>query len=107
MEPEISEKLPTLSRNPVYVMGTDYPSFWCINKYPGNPALFTAASTNYMHKPKIFRIAEVYLISAEAAAQTPATEAAALTTLNLLRVARGATALVGLTGTALMDAIKG
>ena len=95
-----------LEQKPVYVMGTNYPNFWCINKYPGNPALFTGATTNYMHKPKIFRVAEMYLISAEAAAQTPATEAAALATLNSLRTARGATTLVGLTGTALMDAIK-
>jgi starch-binding outer membrane protein, SusD/RagB family len=42
-----------------------------INKYPGNPALFTAASTNYQHKPKVFRVAEMYLIAAEADAQTP------------------------------------
>jgi hypothetical protein len=95
-----------LEQKAVYVMGTDYPGIWCINKYPGNPALFTGANTNYQHKPKVFRVAEMYLISAEAAAQTPATEANALTTLNLLRVARGATALAGLTGTALMDAIK-
>lgn len=95
-----------LEQKPVYVMAVNYPGFWCINKYPGNPALFTGTATNYQHKPKVFRVAEMYLISAEANAQTPATEAAALTTLNLLRVARGVPALVGLTGTALMDAIK-
>ena len=95
-----------LEQKAVYVMGANYPGIWCINKYPGNPALFTGANTNYQHKPKVFRVAEMYLISAEAAAQTPSTEAAALTTLNLLRVARGATALAGLTGTPLMDAIK-
>jgi hypothetical protein len=95
-----------LEQKPVYVMGVDYPGEWCINKYPGNPALFTGATTNYQHKPKVFRIAEMYLISAEAAAQAPATEADALATLNLLRTARGASTLVGLTGTALMDAVK-
>jgi hypothetical protein len=95
-----------LAQLPVYVMGVNYPNFWCINKYPGNPALFTGATTNYQHKPKIFRIAEMYLISAEAAAMTPATEPAALTTLNLLRTARSATTLVGLSGTALRDAIR-
>lgn len=95
-----------LEKKPVYVMATDYPNFWCINKYPGNPTLFTGATTNYQHKPKIFRIAEMYLISAEAGAQTPSTEAAALTTLNQLRTARGATALTGLSGTALFDAVK-
>ncbi len=95
-----------LEQKPLYVQGVDYPGIWCINKYPGNPSLYTAPNTNYQQKPKIFRIAEMYLISAEAAAQTPATEGAALTTINLLRTARGATTLVGLTGTALMDAIK-
>lgn len=95
-----------LEQKPLYIQGVDYPGVWLINKYPGNPSLYTPPNTNYQHKPKIFRIAEMYLISAEAAAQTPATEGAALTTLNLLRVARGTTALVGLTGTVLMDAIK-
>jgi starch-binding outer membrane protein, SusD/RagB family len=95
-----------LEQKAVNLGGVNYAGIWCINKYPGNPALFTAATSNYQHKPKIFRIAEMYLISAEAAAQTPATEGAALATLNALRTARGATALVGLTGTALMDAVK-
>lgn len=95
-----------LEQKPLVVAGANFPNIYCINKYPGNPLLFTAATTNYQHKPKVFRVAEMYLISAEAAAQTPATEAAALTTLNLLRVARGASVLVGLTGNALMDAIK-
>ena len=95
-----------LEQKPLYIGGVDYPDVYLINKYPGNPSLYTAPNTNYQQKPKIFRIAEMYLISAEAAAQTPATEAAALTTLNLLRVARGVPALVGLTGTPLMNAIK-
>jgi starch-binding outer membrane protein, SusD/RagB family len=95
-----------LEKKTLYIQGITYNNIYCINKFPGNPALFTAANSNYMHKPKIYRIAEMYLISAEAAAQTPATEAAALTTLNLLRAARGLTALTGLTGTALMDAVK-
>jgi hypothetical protein len=97
-----------LAQLPVYVMGTDYPNFWCINKYPGNPALFTGATTNYQHKPKIFRVSEQYLISAEANANlgTGAGDLAALTTLNQLRTARGASTLVGLTGTALMNAVK-
>lgn len=95
-----------LEQKPVYMQGADYPNTWCINKYPGNPALFTGATTNYQHKPKIFRIAEMYLISAEAGAQSPSTEAAALTTLNQLRTARGASVLTGLTGTALLNAVK-
>lgn len=95
-----------LEQKPLTIQGVQYQNIWLINKYPGNPALFTGASTNYQHKPKIFRVAEMYLISAEAAAQTTTTEAAALATLNALRTARGASSLTGLTGTALMDAVK-
>lgn len=95
-----------LEQKNLEIQGTNYDGIWCINKYPGNPDLFTGANSNYQQKPKIFRIAEMYLVSAEAAAQNPATEADALATLNELRTARGVTPLVGLTGTALMDAIK-
>lgn len=95
-----------LEQKTLYIQGITYNGIYCINKYPGNPALFTAASTNYQHKPKVFRIAEMYLISAEAAAQSSSTEAAGLLTLNALRLARGASELTGLTGAALMDAIK-
>lgn len=95
-----------LEKKVLYIQGTTYNDIYCINKYPGNPTLFTAATTNYQQKPKVFRVAEMYLISAEAAAQSTATEAAALTTLNLLRTARGLTALSGVTGIALMNAIK-
>ncbi len=35
------------------------------NKYPGNPAM-NDGSNNYVNKPKLFRIAEQYLIAAEA-----------------------------------------
>ena len=38
---------------------------WCINKYPGNPSLYQGANT-YQNKIKIFRIAEMYLVAAEA-----------------------------------------
>ena len=95
-----------LEQKPVIIQGIDYPGIWLINKYPGNPDLFEAATTNYQQQPKVFRVAEMYLISAEAAAQSPATEGDALSTLNDLRLARGLTALSGLTGTDLMDAIK-
>lgn len=94
-------------RKTLTIQGTDYANIWCVNKYPGNPALFTAATTNYAHAPKMFRVAELYLISAEAGARAGAgTEAAALTRLNELRVARGIPALVGLTGAPLVQAIK-
>jgi hypothetical protein len=95
-----------LEKKTVFIQGIQYPNIYCVNKYSGNPALFTAATTNYAHKPKVFRIAEMYLISAEAAAQTPAGEAAALATLNLLKVARGIPAVTGLSGAALMAEIQ-
>jgi hypothetical protein len=95
-----------LDKKLLYIQGAQYPNIYCINKFYGNPALYTAPQTNYEQKPKVFRVAEMYLISAEAAAHSPATEAAALTTLNLLRVSRGIPALTGLSGTALMTAIQ-
>ncbi len=89
------------------IQGVDYPNIWLVNKYPGNPALFTTAATNYAHAPKVFRVAELYLISAEAGARAgAATEPAALTRLNTLRVSRGIPALGALSGTPLIDAIK-
>ena len=95
-----------LEKKLLFIQGVQYPNIYCINKYSGNPTLWTAASTNYQQKPKVFRIAEMYLISAEAAAQTPAGEAAALATLNLLKASRGLPALTGLSGVALMTAIR-
>jgi hypothetical protein len=95
-----------LQQNTVFIQGISYPNIWCVTKYSGNPALFTGATTNYEQKQKVFRIAEMYLISAEAAAHTPASEPAALATLNLLKVARGIPALSGLGGAALMTEIQ-
>lgn len=40
------------------------------NKYPGNPDFYQGVQTNYCNSPKPFRIAEQYLILAEAYAQT-------------------------------------
>ncbi|RYF84896.1 MAG: RagB/SusD family nutrient uptake outer membrane protein, partial [Chitinophagaceae bacterium] len=79
-----------------------------VNKYPGNPALFTATTTNYAHAPKFLRIAEMYLISAEAGARSGngALEADALIKLNALRSARGLTTPLVVTGTALFNAVK-
>jgi len=72
-----------------------------VNKYPGNPAYFTTAVTNYAHEPKVFRIAEAYLIAAEAAPNY----AAAQTQLNALRAARGVVATTS-TGAALVQDIR-
>ena len=64
----------------------DFTGITVVNKFPGNPALFTGPFTNYQHAPKVFRIAEMYLISAEAALNIPGADAA--TPLNALRAAR-------------------
>lgn len=62
---------------------------WIVNKYPGASKLNTTEkSKNYRHQPKPFRLAELYLIAAEAAYKTSA-YADALANLNALRVARG------------------
>lgn len=95
-----------LEKKQVYIQGTDYADIYLINKYPGNPSLYTTATTNYQHKPILFRIAEMYLISAEAAAQSVSTEPQALTILNTLRSSRGLVALTNLSGVALMNAVK-
>jgi hypothetical protein len=76
-----------------------------VNKFPGNPALFTATTTNYQHAPKFLRIAEMYLISAEAGARGTG-DADGLAKLNALRVARGLTALAGLADNALFAEVK-
>ena len=78
-----------------------------VNKYPGNPAYFTTSATNYAHRQKIFRIAEMYMIAAEGAlkSSTP-NEAAALSHINAIRVARGLSALTGVSGNALWEEFK-
>lgn len=86
------------------ILGTDYEDIYMINKYPRT--LRFSSSGDYQHAPIIFRIAEMYLISAEAAAQSPSTEDAALETLNKLRTKRGLNILVNLTGQALMNEIR-
>lgn len=56
-------------------------------KYPGNPTLYTT-QTNYQNKPKVFRISEMYLIAAEAAANITGQDAVASQYLNDLKRAR-------------------
>jgi hypothetical protein len=75
------------------------------NKFPGDSTLFTT-TTNYQHKPKVFRIAEMHLIKAEALAHAQATEGSALAALNVLRTSRGLNTLAGLSGAGLLDEIK-
>ena len=51
------------------IEGTKVNSFVFL-KYPGNAALRTTAENNYMNMPKPFRLSEMYLVAAEAAAQS-------------------------------------
>lgn len=61
-----------------------------LNKYPGNPVLFTAPTRNYAQKAKVFRIAEMYLTQAEALVNSGNADQAK-TVLNALQNARQAT----------------
>lgn len=88
----------------VSVSTFNVPGIVLVNKYPGNPVYFTGTFTNYVQVPKIFRVAELYLIAAEAAARG-GNEGNAITPLNALRVARGIGS-VSATGAALIQAIK-
>lgn len=81
-----------------------YPNVWLVNKYPGNPALFTGATSNFQHAPILFRIAEMYLISAESDLNGGLGNP--LVRLNQLRQARNASMLTGLSGTGLQDAVR-
>ncbi|RGN31414.1 RagB/SusD family nutrient uptake outer membrane protein [Bacteroides oleiciplenus] len=51
------------------VDGNDVPAY-VFKKFPGNEALKTSATPNYVNMPKMFRMGEIYLIAAEAAATT-------------------------------------
>ncbi len=81
-----------------------YPNIWLVNKYPGNPALFTGANSNFQHAPILFRIAEMYLISAESDLNGGLGDP--LVRLNQLRQARNVSMLTGLSGTDLQDAVR-
>jgi hypothetical protein len=75
----------------IQIQGVKYPNVWLVNKFAGNPALFTTTFTNYQQANKVFRIGEIYAIAAEAAERS-GNAANALAALNALKVARGATA---------------
>lgn len=91
-------------KDSVIIIGKTYTDIYLVNKFPGNPEYFTSASTNYENAPKIFRIAEMYLILAEAQYHT--SPISALVTLNALRQARGLAPSIGLSGDNLFQAIK-
>ena len=92
--------------------GSETATGYMFYKFPGNEALLKAGETAgvtgntfyNMHKP--FRVAEMYLIAAEASLLKEAKdESAALTYLNNLRTKRGASALAS-TGDALVQDMK-
>lgn len=84
---------------PVYLNATDF-NLKLFTKYWGNPEYETAPSRAYTHRPKIFRLGEIYLINAEANAMN-GNDAAAKDAINALQAARGASLTEGT-----MDAIK-
>jgi len=78
---------------------------WVVNKYPGAPNLnIQSGLSSYLHRPKPFRLAELYLIAAEAAKELNK-EAEAQTALNALRTARGLAPIMS-TGDALTTDIR-
>lgn len=98
-------------RKPIYLksvtisdFSTEYPDIYIVNKYPGNPALDDGGRPNYAHAPKVFRVAEMYLIASEAA-WYDGSHAQAQTYLNQLRQARGLQP-VAASGLALLEEIK-
>ena len=80
-----------------------------LNKFPGNPALFSEGmsdgQSNYLHKNKPFRIAEVYLNLAEAYASSNQNTLAS-NILNTLRSARISGYSPEYNQAAVMDEIK-
>ena len=87
--------------------GTTFRDIYFVNKYPDNNNLKTNFSglPTYMHKPKLFRIAEQYLIAAEAAYRK-GDEGSAKSYLNSLRRSRNLTTDVTATGEALFTEIQ-
>ncbi|MEG2267930.1 MAG: RagB/SusD family nutrient uptake outer membrane protein, partial [Acinetobacter sp.] len=72
------------------------PGYTLISKFPGNPDLRTSNSWNFSNTWKVFRLAEMYLIAAEAATHTGGD---AKTPLNTLRTHRGLAELPAVTMT--------
>jgi len=80
---------------------------WVFSKYPGNAALRTSTTPNFMNMTKPFRLAEQYLIAAEAAYNTGATSEAT-NYLNTLRANRieGYDTSTGYSASGLRDEIR-
>lgn len=67
---------------PADLQGNDY---YVVSKYPGNPNYQTGSGLVYNNMPKVFRLAEMYLIRAEAYAKMSGKEAEANNDLKTLR----------------------
>lgn len=92
----------------VKVSGTGNTTIKAFAKYPGNPYLYYQTNiNNFVNMPKPFRIAEQYLIAAEAAAML-GNNTKANSHLNSLRGSRNpnSASFPSLVGDALMQAIK-
>ena len=89
-EPSDWRYLTHFYRTDVLVSGGATYNLEIFYKFPGNPSLRPQNSWNYQHKPKIFRIAEMYLIRAEALARGGAPSGTASDPWNDIHVLRGA-----------------
>lgn len=89
--------------------GLNINNIYIATKFWGNPSRAATRDAvwgvipDYRMEPKVIRLAEMYLIAAEAAYKIGGD---ALTPLNALRVSRGLTALSGVTGSALETEIR-
>ena len=93
---------------PLQLQGVDYIGY-VFNKFPGNPIFNTGSANAMLNKSKPFRLAELYLIAAEAYAADGAqkNESKANTYLNGLRKARiDGYSNVTLSGAQLVKAIR-
>lgn len=90
-----------------YGSSTRFDNIYLVAKYPDNDQLKNSPYDNgtFLHRPKIFRIAEQYLIAAEAAYRN-ADETNARLYLNRLRRSRGLTTEVTATADALFREIQ-
>ena len=96
----------------ILIEGATHPGIYRVTKFRGNPAIPNShigggavpAPQANAQAPKVFRIAEMYLIAAEAAFRL-GNETNALTALNTLRQARGLNAVTA-SGDALFQEIK-
>jgi hypothetical protein len=83
--------------------GEKVPDIYVLYKFSGNPALRSGTSWNYQIQPKVFRIAEMYLIAAEASAMGAGADP--MEYVNRLRTNRGASSVIPSADKTVMDII--